>query len=78
MTPGRRVYGAWYIPFQNCMVKIYRWICYRDSINKCPGIGMKRSFKKFFHRAGLDNTSQVHNSNPITDMLNNTQVMGNK
>ena len=69
---------GWYFPFDQVgfqlLIKIKAW----DRCQQSLGIGVARHRKQRFFGCYLNNLSQIHHRNNITDMGNHAQIMGDK
>ena len=77
-TSRRWIVGTWHVTFQNDTLTFLLHIRERDCGKKGFCIGVHRIGIKLGFFCNLNHTSKIHNCNPVTDMADYTQVMGDK
>ena len=70
--------GAGDIPLQHNSLFLYKRRFRGDRRQQCLCIRMQRVVIQLIRITQLHDTSQIHNGDPVTYMLDNTQIMGDK
>jgi antitoxin component HigA of HigAB toxin-antitoxin module len=74
----RRVERAGHIPREDDAFALDRRVRDGDSGHQCLGIGVHRVTEQFLARGQFDHLAQVHDRDPVGDVLHNAQVVGDE
>src|SRR5438132_587464 len=75
---GRRINRARHVALGNDVLFLAACVKHRYRGQQCPRIGMLGVLIDRIALGGLDNFAEIHDSDPVANMLNDSQVVGDK